>query len=435
MQAEPVGRVGLAAEEPRADAIAATAPEDAAPSAPSSARGWIVIATLALGYVGIYLCRKNLAVATPLLQTAFGASKAEVGTVASLGTLAYAAGKVINGPLVDAVGGRRGFLVSIVLVALFGALGALMPGLTLLAVTYGISRFAGAAGWGGMLKLVPSWFPPQRSGTVVGVLSLSYVLGGILATLLARQIVGWGGGWRAVMGIPSALTLVIAVLAALLVRPGPRLAEAAPVAFEDKPSRSSRLDDVIGLVRTRQFLVTCALSFTVTLMRESFNTWSVDFLLSTQHGQSSLATASLQSIGFDMAGLVSVFLAGVAYDRVGPTRRRWLMFTSLALLAGVLAALPTAAHESALLAAALVGLAGLLVYGPYSLLAGTLAVATGGARLAATAAGIIDGVGYVAGALAGVTLGRLLDVGGYGLGFGVLSAITALSSIIALGLE
>ena len=64
-----------------------------------------------------------------------------------------------------------------------------------------------------------------------------------------------------------------------------------------------------------------------------------------------------------------------------------------------------------------------------------MAVANGGARLAATAAGIIDGVGYVAGALAGVTLGRLLDLGGYGLGFGVLAGITAVSALIALALK
>lgn len=402
-------------------------------NAASSTRGWLVVATLGLGYVGIYLCRKNLSVAMPLLQADFHASKAQVGTVASLGTLAYAAGKVVNGPVVDAIGGRRGFLVSIVLVALFGALGALAPGLGLLALAYGVSRFAGAAGWGGMLKLVPSWFPPQRSGTVVGILSSSYVIGGALATLLARQIVSVGGGWRAVMGIPSVLALGIAAIAWAVVRPGPRVTDEVVAATEG--THSSRWDDVVGLLRVPRFLITCALSFTITLMRESFNTWSVDFLVSAQKGGSSLAAASLQSIGFDLAGLVSILLAGVAYDRVRPDKRRFLMFGSLAMLAGVLALLPLAARESALFATVLVGLAGLLVYGPYSLLAGTMAVETGGARLAATAAGIIDGAGYVAGALAGVTLGRLLDVGGYDLGFGVLAAITAVSSLIALRLR
>jgi sugar phosphate permease len=85
--------------------------------------------------------------------------------------------------------------------------------------------------------------------------------------------------------------------------------------------------------------------------------------------------------------------------------------------------------------AVLVGLVGLLVYEPYSLLAGALAIESGGKEAAATAAGVIDGVGYVAAALAGTVLGRLLDVGGYTLGFEVLAGVTLVSAGIALGLR
>jgi hypothetical protein len=44
------------------------------PSSERPSRG--VMAALAAGYVGIYLCRKNLAVAVPMLQQSFGATKA-----------------------------------------------------------------------------------------------------------------------------------------------------------------------------------------------------------------------------------------------------------------------------------------------------------------------------------------------------------------------
>jgi len=101
----------------------------------------------------------------------------------------------------------------------------------------------------------------------------------------------------------------------------------------------------------------------------------------------------------------------------------------------VLALLPPVARVSTAGAAVLVGAVGLLVYGPYSLLAGALAVESGGKEAAATAAGLIDGVGYVAGALAGIALGKLLDVGGYALGFHVLAGMTFLSAGIALALR
>jgi sugar phosphate permease len=398
----------------------------AASRVPAGARA--TIAALAVGYVGIYLCRKNLAVAVPLLGDAFAASKAEIGRVASIGTVAYALGKLALGPAVDRVGGRIGFVASLFLVACLGAASAAAPSLAALALGYGVTRFAGAAGWPAMMKLVPSWFH-ARHGTVVGVLSLSYVAGGVAATLLAREVVARGGGWRAVFAVPALVLFAIALGCALVVRPGPLSAPAAPAGERPRPPWRA-------LLARPQFLVVCGLSLSLTLMRESFNTWNVDFLASVQPGGGrSLATAALQSTSFDLAGGVGIVALGLAYDRTPAHVRRWLIAGLLALLAGLLALLPAAAARSASAGVALLALAGLLIYGPYSLLAGVLAVEVGGIGGAATAAGLIDAVGYVGGVLAGEGLGRVLDTGGYSLGFACLAAITAASALLALGLK
>ena len=412
-----------------AEAARAPLPLDGVKDQATRRNAWTVIGVLAFGYVGIYLCRKNLGVALPLLQATFHASKAEVGKIASVGTFAYAMGKLLSGPIVDRLGGRRGFLLSMVLVSIFGVAGAFAPGLFGLAIFYGLNRLAGAAGWGAAIKLVPTWFGVVRTATVISVLSLSYVAGGVLATLLARQIVTLGGSWRAVMGFPSAALLLALIVCAVFVRAGPY--HARRQAAGDGVS----LQALLALLRKPQFLVACALSFAVTILRESFNTWTVDFLTSVQAGPKSVATAALHSIGFDLAGAGAIVSAGLAYDRIAPARRRWLMVGTLAVLAGVLAILPGAAKANLPVATGLLGFVGLLVYGPYSLLSGVLAIESGGADLAATAANVIDGVGYVAAILAGVTFGELLDIGGYGLGFGVLAALTGAGAVAALGLR
>jgi sugar phosphate permease len=396
--------------------------------------GWRALTLLVVGYIGVYLCRKNLSVAVPLLQEHFHATKAQVGGIATAGTVAYFAGKFILGPVVDTLGGRRGLLLSMVVVAVFGALGAFAPGLAVLSLLYGVNRFAGSASWGAMVKLVPTWFGPARTGRAVAALSLSYVAGSALATVLAAQIAGAGGGWRAVMGLPSIVLVAVLVLCFFTVRPGP-LGAAAARPGASSAARPALAPVLLALFSRPQFLVTLALSFTLTLMRETFNTWSVDFLASIQGGASSLTTAGWQSTGFDIAGGVSILVAGEAFDRVAPERRRWLMAGVLALLSLVVAALPTVAATSAGGAAALVAVIGLLVYGPYSLLAGVLAIESGGKEAAATAAGIIDGVGYVGGALAGAGLGKLLDVAGYTVGFQILAGVTVLSAVISLGLK
>lgn len=178
--------------------VTATVPKDAI-----LLRGWRVVAVLSLGYIGVYLCRKNLSVAVPLLQRDFAATKEQVGIVASVGTFGYAIGKFVNGALVDRIGGRLGFLLALGAVAAFGAAGALAPGLGMLAVFYGLNRYAGSGGWCAMVKIIPSWFGVARTATVIAVMSLSYVIGGVAAILFARQVVAAGGGWRWVMGVPS----------------------------------------------------------------------------------------------------------------------------------------------------------------------------------------------------------------------------------------
>src|SRR5436309_1449857 len=73
---------------------------------PSARIAWGVLTVMLLGYMGVYLCRVNLSVAVPMLQDAFSASKEQVGRIAAVSTAAYAAGKLLNGTIVDRIGGR-----------------------------------------------------------------------------------------------------------------------------------------------------------------------------------------------------------------------------------------------------------------------------------------------------------------------------------------
>jgi OPA family sugar phosphate sensor protein UhpC-like MFS transporter len=381
---------------------------------------WTVVTALIGGYIGIYLCRKNLSVAVTLLQEQLNLNKAEVGTIATFSTVAYAAGKLLLAPVVDRVGGRRGFLAALVAVAVFGAASALAPGLAVLTIIYSLNRFAGAGGWPSMMKLVPTWFAPAETGRVTAILSLSYLAGGILASLLAGQIAAVDHDWRAVMAFPSIVLVVIAAACAVLVRPGPLVAKTK--ATQSRASLSS-------LLLRPQFILVCLLSIPLTMVRETFLTWGVDFLSSIQTGEKSIFAAALGSSFFDLAGFASILAVGFAWDLAGGATRRWLLFSLLSLLAIVLVILPSVGPGPA---AALIFAAGLLTYGPYSLLAGTLAVSTGGPARAATASGVNDAVGYAGATLIGTPFGHLLDIGGYQLGFRGLAGLAAVSALLAL---
>ena len=90
--------------------------------APASTRlRYWQVATVALlftGYAAYYFCRSDLAVAMPLLiedltqhGMAKGAAIIRLGSISSLGVLAYAVGKLLLTGLGDVWGGKRSFTI------------------------------------------------------------------------------------------------------------------------------------------------------------------------------------------------------------------------------------------------------------------------------------------------------------------------------------
>ncbi len=399
--------------------------------APDSRRSWLLLATLVVGYMGVYLCRKNLSVAVPLLRAEFHATKEEIGRVASAGTLAYAVGKMVLCPLVDRFGGRRGFVTSLTAVTLFGLAGAFAPSLGLLALLYAGNRFAAAPSWASMIKQIPPWFGPKNEGFAMALLSLSYVFGGVAAVAFAGQVAETGGqSWRLVMGVPAG---VMAALLGLcwLVLPRSRPAAAGPGSGHQGFSWLL----VRELLAVRSFWIICALSFTLTLLRETFNDWTVDFIKTEGGTGLSTRVAAFLSTPFDLCGAAGILLMGILISRLPARARAGLLAGSLGLLVLTLLALPHLLPLGLGAIVPAVGLIGLLSLGPYSLLAGYFAVELRGPACAGTVAGIVDSVGYLAGILAGSAFGWLLDHGGYTLGFHVLAGLSLVATGLALFLE
>ena len=59
----------------------------------------------------------------------------------------------------------------------------------------------------------------------------------------------------------------------------------------------------------------------------------------------------------------------------------------------------------------------------------------GGKDFVATVAGLVDASGYLAGIASGYVFGRILDHGGYTLGFHCLGVFTLVGAVLCLGLN
>ena len=392
----------------------------------------LTFGALFVGYAGYYVCRSVLSVGTPLILDEFagvGVTKATIGWVASAGTIAYMVGKVVNGVLADRFGGRAlfvgGMVASAVCTALFGVVGV-----ALFAVVWSANRFFQSAGWGALVQVVSRRFPVASHATVMGLLSMSFLLGDAVSRLYLGGFIGLGFGWRGLFGIAALTLLAIAAVCALALSREPEGEPPATLAAQF-PGVEAQRGVVARLVRSPAFWIVCLLSGGMTLLRDTFNTWSPTIL--TESAGMSNEDAALGSALLPVAGALSAALAGFASDR-WRGRRGPVIFVALAGLTAVMATLAVAplAGNAPLAIGLLMG-GSFLLTGPYSFCAGVLALDLGGKRGAATAAGLIDAAGYLCAIASGVGVGTLAQRSGWPAVFLALAAVAAATAAAGLG--
>ncbi|GAB5518839.1 MAG: MFS transporter [Rhodothermales bacterium] len=399
--------------------------------------------TLVIGYAGYYVCRSNLSVATPLLLDAFGADgldKTAIGWIATVGTLTYAIGKLFNGVLTDFLGGRRmflgGMIGSVIATVVFG----FGTGLAVFVTVWGINRLVQSMGWSALVKVTSNWFSHRQYGVVMGILSLSFLFGDVLARLYLGQLVGFGWGWQGVFFGAAAVLGVIALVSVFVLKERPADVGLAPVAVnpnnvygaEGERERPESLATLIGpYLKNSSFWLVMVLSLGLTIIREAFNFWTPTYL-SEVAGLSDGAAGQYSAL-FPLFGGVSVLLAGWISDRLSDGKRGIIIVAAMLPLVGVLLAMGRIDQASAWLPLALVSLAALLMIGPYSFLAGAISLDLGGKQGGATAAGFVDSIGYFGSSvLSGVLIGAIAEQSGWSAVFYVLAAVAMVTLVAAL---
>ena len=394
----------------------------------------VVFFTLLVGYGSFYLCRANVDAAVPLL-VADGWSKSEIGRVLSIAVACYAVGKVVLGAIGDVVGGKAIILVAIVgsVAATFGI--GLSAGLATFAVFAMLNRFFQSGGWGGLVHVVARWFPPEQSGRVMGALSTSYELGNVCALAFCGVLVRSGLGWRSLFRVNPVLFAIVGVVVFFALKGAPprdaRDGEPTPPSEPKMPFREA----FPWLAKKPAFWVTVVISMLLTFVRTGFLTWTPTYLAEVAKAagsQSAVSDGIIKSAIFPAAGVVAALTAGRISDRFGPGRRAPVIVVSLAVHVIAVLGLAHLQLEGTTMATAAIGVCGLFLLGPYSLLAGALSLDVAGKRAASTAAGIIDGAGYAGASLVGVVIGGVTDRWGWTAAFDVIAGAGFAAMLLAM---
>jgi len=425
------------------------------PAQPGSKRRFTVwhaatAALLALGYSGYYFCRSDLSVVLPdlihdLARQGLTPSAAQIrlGFIASVGTVAYAFGKFISGTLADTGGGRRNFLGGMAGSIFFTVIFAVSGGFPIFTLAWIGNRLFQSQGWAGLVRVSSRWFSYSTYGSVMAVVSLSFLFGDAGCRWMMSQLLAHGVGWRGVFFFAAGALAVLMVANLLLLRETPQ--ERGLPAPEVNPRNVYAGEEPAGdgeqvglgailrpLLSSFAFWMVCVLAFGTTLLRETFNLWTPTYFVQFAHLSSSVAAS--RSALFPLCGGVSVLLGGFLSDKLGHNGRNVLMVAGMSACTVCLVLMGhIPANAGEWVPSLLVGLVGFTLLGPYSYLAGAMSLDFGGQRGSATAAGIIDGFGYLAGWLSGDTVARVAVAFGWRrafLGLAVASLLTALVALV-----
>jgi OPA family glycerol-3-phosphate transporter-like MFS transporter len=429
---------------------------------------------LALGYSGYYFCRSDLSVVLPVLirdlaQHGITPNEAQIklGFMASVGTVAYAFGKFFSGALADTGGGRRSFLGGMAGSIFFTVVFAMSGGFPLFTLAWIGNRLFQSQGWAALVRVSSRWFSYSTYGSVMAVVSLSFFFGDAGCRWMMSQLMAHGVGWRGVFFFASGALAVLMLTCLLLLREAPeerglpapevnprnvyadedwaredgaREARAREArAHEDRAAaKETGGSEPVGLgailrplLLSFPFWMVCVLAFGTTMLRETFNLWTPTYFV--QFAGLTPSAAASRSALFPLCGGISVLLGGFLSDRLGPNGRNILVVIGMSGCTACLVLMGRIPDHSGQWAPTiLVALVGFMLLGPYSYLAGAMSLDFGGKHGSATAAGIIDGFGYMAGWLSGDTVARIAVDFGWRRAFLSLAVVSLLTAIVAM---
>jgi ACS family hexuronate transporter-like MFS transporter len=168
---------------------------------------WYICALLFFATTINYVDRQILGILAVTLQKEFGWSESEYGLLVTAFNAAYALGLLGFGRIIDTVGVRAGYVLSIGL----WSVAACLHGLASSVLQFGAARFLLGLGEAGnfpaAVKTVSEWFAARERALAVGVFNCGSNIGAIVTPLIVPWIV-LHYGWRAAFFITGATGFV-----------------------------------------------------------------------------------------------------------------------------------------------------------------------------------------------------------------------------------
>lgn len=155
---------------------------------------WYIITLIAIATVINYIDRNALAVMWPDISKDVGLTKDDYAAIISFFMVAYALGQSLSGRLIDKVGTRLGFVITIFV----WSVSCMLHGLGRSLATFGFFRamlgLSEAGNWPGATKANAEWFPIKERAFAQGIFNAGASIGAVISAPLVAflyLLVGW----------------------------------------------------------------------------------------------------------------------------------------------------------------------------------------------------------------------------------------------------
>lgn len=410
---------------------------------------------LGMTYAFLYMARYNLNVSKNALGDMM--TKEQFGIIFAAGTITYGLAFLINGPIVDKIGGKKGIVIAAIGSSIMNLL---MGGVTYLylmgrlktnmvlafSILYALNMFFQSYGAVSIIKVKAYWFHVRERGVFGAIFGTLISFGVYFAFDWGRAIVeasklslgpdrtafqnfiqhifaidtGITDATWLVFVIPAGLLLVWALIDMILLKDSPAEANFGEfdTACEDDPSESDeKLKISIGFMLKKIFtnpvMITIALvDFTSGVLRNGIMQWYLVFAHEMEvkdpaFGAGSQFFMNNWGLLLCLTGIFGGFFAGMISDKFFNSRRgppaainNFVMIFLLILMTFFLMSNPTVVGIAAIFMT-------LFVIGVHSLMSGTAAADFGGKKMTATASGIVDGCVYLGSGIQSLAIGYL----------------------------
>jgi ACS family hexuronate transporter-like MFS transporter len=263
--------------------------EHDATSAPAVPRAgyfrWVICALLLFGVTKNYMDRQVLGVLKTTLQHDFNWNEIQYGHLVSYFQIAYAAGMLLMGRLIDRLGTRTGYALAMA----FWSFASMAHAAAGSFATFATARLALGFGEAGVfpasIKCVAEWFPKKERALATGIFNAGTNAGAIITPFVVPWIaVHWG--WRSAFLLTGALGFIWLIFWFLIYRKPhehPRVSQAELAYIRCDPSEPITKISWSTLVAHRQAWTFIVGKFLTDPIWWFYLFWVPDFL-QRQHG-------------------------------------------------------------------------------------------------------------------------------------------------------